>query len=176
MTARIGAGVVAAKNRGTGAGTNRAIGSVIIGGQMLALLPLFAFWANAHGGFLAGVLTIGFIYGAYMTEVFRGAIQSIPKGQAEAARAYGLGGWRLQLGSRAYRCLVSARARVDSRQLLAAIAQVFQFDLCKGAALARLDMVDLDRSPKTPIVFNDRPGFDFVSVYLRHCGKTLSKG
>ena len=41
--------------------------------------------------FLAGVLTIGFIYGAYMTEVFRGAIQSIPKGQAEAARAYGMG-------------------------------------------------------------------------------------
>ena len=40
--------------------------------------------------FLAGVLTIGFIYGAYMTEVFRGAILAIPKGQAEAARAYGM--------------------------------------------------------------------------------------
>ena len=40
--------------------------------------------------FLAGVLTIGFIYGAYMTEVFRGAILSIPKGQAEAARAFGM--------------------------------------------------------------------------------------
>lgn len=42
--------------------------------------------------FMAGVLTIGFIYGAYMTEVFRGAILSIPKGQAEAARAFGMGG------------------------------------------------------------------------------------
>ena len=41
--------------------------------------------------FLAGVLTIGFIYGAYMTEVFRGAILSIPRGQAEAAQAYGMG-------------------------------------------------------------------------------------
>ncbi len=40
--------------------------------------------------FLAGVLTIGFIYGAYMTEVFRGAIMAIPKGQAEAARAFGM--------------------------------------------------------------------------------------
>jgi len=36
------------------------------------------------------VLTIGFIYGAYMTETFRGAILSIPKGQFEAAAAYGM--------------------------------------------------------------------------------------
>ena len=40
--------------------------------------------------FFAGVLTIGFIYGAYMTETFRGAILSIPKGQAEAAWAFGM--------------------------------------------------------------------------------------
>ena len=41
--------------------------------------------------FLAGVLTIGFIYGAYMTETFRGAILAVPKGQIEAARAFGMG-------------------------------------------------------------------------------------
>lgn len=41
--------------------------------------------------FMAGVLTIGFIYGAYMTETFRGAIMAIPKGQMEAALAYGMG-------------------------------------------------------------------------------------
>ncbi|TXH86501.1 MAG: ABC transporter permease subunit [Rhodoferax sp.] len=41
--------------------------------------------------FMAGVLTIGFIYGAYMTETFRGAILSIPKGQMEAAVAFGMG-------------------------------------------------------------------------------------
>jgi His/Glu/Gln/Arg/opine family amino acid ABC transporter permease subunit len=40
--------------------------------------------------FVAGVLTIGFIFGAYLTETFRGAILAIPKGQAEAARAYGM--------------------------------------------------------------------------------------
>jgi len=40
--------------------------------------------------FMAGVLTIGFIYGAYMTETFRGAILSIPKGQMEAAWAFGM--------------------------------------------------------------------------------------
>ncbi len=40
--------------------------------------------------FIAGSLTIGFIYGAYMTETFRGAILSIPKGQMEAAWAFGM--------------------------------------------------------------------------------------
>ena len=48
--------------------------------------------------FAAGVLTLGFIFGAYLTETFRGAIMAIPRGQAEAGRALGLRGglvWRL---------------------------------------------------------------------------------
>jgi arginine/ornithine transport system permease protein len=44
--------------------------------------------------FVAGVGTIGFIYGAYMTETFRGAMLAIPRGQMEAAWAFGMG--RLQ--------------------------------------------------------------------------------
>lgn len=39
--------------------------------------------------FAAGVMTIGFIYGAYLTETFRGAILAVPTGQSEAALAYG---------------------------------------------------------------------------------------
>lgn len=40
--------------------------------------------------FVAGVLTLGFIYGAFATEVFRGAFQAVPVGQIEAARACGM--------------------------------------------------------------------------------------
>jgi arginine/ornithine transport system permease protein len=40
--------------------------------------------------FIAGVLTIGFIFGAYLTETFRGAIMAIPAGQREAGIAYGM--------------------------------------------------------------------------------------
>ena len=40
--------------------------------------------------FTAGVLTIGFIYGAYMTETFRGAILAVPRGQLEAGQAFGM--------------------------------------------------------------------------------------
>ncbi|MBM9484953.1 ABC transporter permease [Pseudomonas sp. R11F] len=44
--------------------------------------------------FTAGVITLGFIYGAYFTENFRGAILSVPVGQLEAATAYGLNRWQ----------------------------------------------------------------------------------
>lgn len=40
--------------------------------------------------FSAGVGTIGFVFGAYMTETFRGAILAIPRGQIEAGIAAGM--------------------------------------------------------------------------------------
>lgn len=43
--------------------------------------------------FAAGVITIGLIFGAYMTETFRGAFLSVDNGQIEAARAYGFTRW-----------------------------------------------------------------------------------
>jgi len=39
---------------------------------------------------VSGIVTIGFIFGAYMTETFRGAILAIPRGQIEAAKACGM--------------------------------------------------------------------------------------
>lgn len=45
--------------------------------------------------FVAGVLTIGFIFGAYLTEVLRGAFLAVPAGQREAAQAYGMTGWQV---------------------------------------------------------------------------------
>jgi arginine/ornithine transport system permease protein len=45
--------------------------------------------------YLAGVLTIGFIFGAYLTEAFRGAFLAVPPGQREAGLAYGMSGWQI---------------------------------------------------------------------------------
>jgi arginine/ornithine transport system permease protein len=51
--------------------------------------------------FIAGVLTIGFIFGAYLTEAFRGAFLAVPPGQREAGLAYGMNPrqvlWRITL-------------------------------------------------------------------------------
>ena len=40
--------------------------------------------------FIAGTLTIGFVFGAYMTETFRGAILAVSRGEIEAGYAYGM--------------------------------------------------------------------------------------
>ena len=65
---------------------------VFFGGQMLMndLAERLGFEHVDVGPFAAGVLTLGFIYGAYMTETFRGAILAVPRGQLEAARAFGM--------------------------------------------------------------------------------------
>ena len=68
---------------------------LIFYGGAIGLNHLLELWGNQEGvdldPFVAGVLTIGFIYGAYMTETFRGAILAIPRGQMEAAWAFGMG-------------------------------------------------------------------------------------
>jgi arginine/ornithine transport system permease protein len=45
--------------------------------------------------YIAGIVTIGFIFGAYMAETFRGAILSVEKGQIEAAKAYGMSKYKI---------------------------------------------------------------------------------
>lgn len=47
------------------------------------------------GPFAAGVTALGLTFGAYATEVFRGALQAIPKGQKEAAVALGMSRLRI---------------------------------------------------------------------------------
>ena len=55
--------------------------------ELLAALGLAATRINA---FAAAIAVLGIVQGAYQTEVFRGAIQAIPRGQIEAARAFGM--------------------------------------------------------------------------------------
>ncbi len=75
------------------------------------VLILFLFFAGTRGinfvfeavglgtvdinGSLAAILVLGFVQGAYATEVLRGAIQAIPNGQIEAARAYGMSSFQM---------------------------------------------------------------------------------
>ena len=70
------------------------------------VLILFLFFAGTRGistlgemvgygpvnvnGTVAAILVLGIVQGAYSTEVLRGAIQAIPTGQLEAAKAYGM--------------------------------------------------------------------------------------
>lgn len=51
-------------------------------------------YTSVHiSGFVAAVAVLAFMYGAYSTEVLRAAIQAIPIGQIEAAKAVGMTPW-----------------------------------------------------------------------------------
>lgn len=54
------------------------------------LLAAFGHAPVDVNGVIAGICILGVVQGAYSTEVLRGAILSIPQGQIEAARAYGM--------------------------------------------------------------------------------------
>lgn len=57
------------------------------------LLESVGYETIAINGFVAAVLVLGFVQGAYSTEVLRAAMQAIPVGQIEAAKAYGMSPW-----------------------------------------------------------------------------------
>lgn len=44
--------------------------------------------------FVAGVIALGLIFGAYASQTFRGAFLAVPYGQVEAAKALGLNRWQ----------------------------------------------------------------------------------
>ncbi|MEQ1941238.1 ABC transporter permease subunit [Mesorhizobium sp. VNQ89] len=54
------------------------------------LLEVLGYQRIDINGLVAGICVLGIVQGAYSTEVIRGAILSIPQGQIEAARAYGM--------------------------------------------------------------------------------------
>ncbi|WP_072680488.1 amino acid ABC transporter permease [Arcobacter sp. LA11] len=67
--------------------------TVVRGTPLLVQIFLFYFIvANIFEleRFVAGVLALGIFFGAYMAEILRGAIQSIDKGQLEAANSLGI--------------------------------------------------------------------------------------
>jgi arginine/ornithine transport system permease protein len=88
------------------AGTAEAYTSVIRGIPDLVMMLLIFYGGPAvvnhlielAGGdatfdlnpFWAGTMTLGIIFGAYLTETFRGAIIAIPNSQAEAGLAFGM--------------------------------------------------------------------------------------
>jgi polar amino acid transport system permease protein len=53
-------------------------------------LLAFGYGRIQISGVAAGIAVLGVVQGAYATEVLRGAIQSVPPGQIEAARAMGM--------------------------------------------------------------------------------------
>lgn len=65
-------------------------------GQQLLNQLLHYFGVEQSVGFsglLTAISVLALVEGAYLTEIFRGAIQAVPRGHIEAADAYGMSRW-----------------------------------------------------------------------------------
>ena len=54
------------------------------------MISYFLIFVSAQNGVLVGIFAFGINSGAYVAEIFRGGIESIPRGQYEAAAALGM--------------------------------------------------------------------------------------
>ncbi len=127
---------------------------IYYGGQRLinSIAPLLGYNEVIDiSPFLAGVLTLAFIFGAYLTEVFRGAYLSVPRGQIEAAVAIGLS---------PFHCLVRIIMPQLVKYAIAGINNIWQV-LLKSTALVSVigleDIVGLadkgGKSVREPFIF-----------------------
>jgi octopine/nopaline transport system permease protein len=86
--------------------------------------------------FLAGVIAVGVISGAYQAEVFRGAYTAVAKGEIDAALAYGMPKWL-----RFRRIIVPQIWRFA----LPGLGNVFQLTLKDSALISVTGLVELMR-------------------------------
>lgn len=101
--------------------------------------------------FITGALAVGFVSGAYQAEVFRGAYLAIPKGELEAARAFGISGFTL------FRRIVAPQVL---RFAIPGLGNVWQLALKESALISVTGLTELLRqsqvasgSTRQPFVF-----------------------
>ncbi len=123
------------------------------GGQAaMAVARLFGYGDYIEfNAFTTGVIALGIISGAYSTEVIRGAVMAVPKGQIEAAKACGMSRW-----TRFRRILVPQVARYA----LPGLGNVWQLTLKDTSLISVVGLVEIMRqafvasgSTKEPFVF-----------------------
>ena len=101
--------------------------------------------------FATGALAIGIVNGAYSLEVIRGAVQSVPRGEIEAGRAFGMSAWTL------FRRVLAPQTL---RFALPGLGNVWQLALKETALISVTGLVEIMRqatvgagSTKQPFTF-----------------------
>ena len=64
-------------------------------GQFRELFSVLGLWTYFRNAWFCAVLTLTLNTAAYSAEIFRGAIQAVPRGEIEAGKAFGMSGWLL---------------------------------------------------------------------------------
>lgn len=101
--------------------------------------------------FATGVMAIGSVSGAYQAEVFRGAFQTLSKGELEAARSVGMGRWLM------FRRIVAPQVL---RYAIPGLSNTWQLALKESALISVTGLVELLRQSHIAAGSTRRP-FDF---------------
>lgn len=86
--------------------------------------------------FLTGAMAIGVVSGAYQSEVFRGAVLALSRGEIEAAKAYGMGPFLR------FRRIILPQA---TRFAIPGLGNVWQLVLKESALISVVGLVELMR-------------------------------
>jgi octopine/nopaline transport system permease protein len=133
-------------------GGSAALGAIygLFGGDGFVGVPAFA----------TGAVAIGIVSGAYQTEVFRGAYQSLSRGELEAARSVGMHRWLM------FRRIVAPQVL---RYAIPGLGNVWQLILKESALISVTGLVELLRQSHIAAGSTRRP-FDFyltaAALYL----------
>ena len=100
-----------------------------------------------------GIIALSFFYGAFMGEIFRAGIESIPKGQAEAARSLGM------TGSQSMRYIILPQA---IRNILPALGNDFIAILKDSSLLSVLAVREITQQSR----LYAGSTFRFIETYL----------
>lgn len=114
--------------------------------------------------FVAGVAALGLTFGAYATEVIRGAILAIPPGQIEAGHAFGM-----------HRGLVYRRIIVPQvwRIALPGLGNTFLVILKETALVSVIGLEELMRKTEVAVGYTKEPFTFFLFAAVLYLGMTV---
>lgn len=118
--------------------------------------------------FMASVFSLTFYSGAYIAEIVRGSIQSIPKGQTEAANALGMTSWQCM------RIVILPQA---VRVMLPPLVGFFISLIKDSSLISAIGYIDLTRAGKIVgnLTMNPLLSFVFVAMFYFAICYSLSK-
>ncbi len=141
--------------------------SIVRGTPLLVQIFIFYFIIATIFGmdrFLAGALSLGIFCGAYIAEVLRGAIQSIDKGQVEAAKSLGM--------NYAQTMVLIVMPQALKRALPALVGEMIA--LIKDSSLVSvISITDLTKAGREVVANTFAPFETWIVVALMYLGITF---
>lgn len=127
-------------------------------GLVTWVATLFGYGGRVElSAFAVGVAAVGIVSGAYATEVIRGAVRAVPKGQVEAARALGMG-----------RFLILRRILIPQalRYALPGLGNVWQMTLKDTTLVSVVSLAELMRQAYLGMQSTRQPFLFYVTAAI----------